>query len=78
MDNPSNTNISIFGQTVLGVGADSLHQVNIRVILSGKDIHLAALLIPGYKLDLDQTCHVMVGDKLILLKPLMDTHLHRS
>jgi hypothetical protein len=78
-----NISNSIFGQTGLGVHADSVPHVSIvspsirRDIISGKDINLAALLIPGYKSDLEQSRHLMVGDDAIPLKPLTDTRLHR-
>jgi hypothetical protein len=52
-----NMSNSIFGQSGLGVYADSVPHVSIvspsigRDIISGKNINLAALLIPGYNFE---------------------------
>ena len=81
---PYSSTSDIYNQPELGVSADSVPHVIIvspsirRDIIAGKDINLASLLIPGYKTDLEQTRHLMVGDEVVPLKPLTDTRLHRS
>ena len=74
-------NMSMFGT---GVAADLVPNVRIvspsirRDIISGKDINLAALLIPGYKTDLESTRHLMVIGEAIPLKTLTHSRLSRN
>ena len=49
-----------------------------RDIISGKDINLAALLIPGYRGELENNRHLVQGDEVIALRPLSDSRLQKS
>ncbi len=68
----------------LGVASDSLPHVDIvnpsvrKDIISGKDINLASLLIPGYKSDSTLVRHLVQGSEVIPLKSLNDTRLSRT
>ena len=46
-------------------------------IILGKDINLAALLIPGYNTTVSSNRHMVQGDEIIPLKPLSDSRLNR-
>ena len=67
-----------------GVPSDSLPQIDIvspsvrRDIIVGKDINLAALLIPGYKSDSTTDRHLVKGSEIIPLKSPGDTRLSRN
>lgn len=67
-----------------GVPSDSLPQIDIvtpsvrRDIIMGKDINLAALLIPGYKTDSGTDRHLIKEGEIIPLKSPSDTRLSRS
>ena len=72
------------GHIGTGVASDSLPHIDIvspqirRDIISGKDINLAALLIPGYKGELENNRHLVQGDQVIALRPLSDSRLQKS
>lgn len=71
-------------QGTCGVASDALPQIDIispsvrRDIITGKDINLAALLIPGYKGEQGQIRHLVQGSEVVQLKPLTDNRLNRS
>ena len=67
-----------------GIPSDSLPHVDIispsmkRDIIMGKDVNLAALLIPGFKNDSGLTRHLVQGSEVIALKTQPDTRLNRA
>ncbi len=75
-DSSASLNMTMFDA---GVAADLVPHVSIvspsirRDIIAGKDINLSALLIPGYKTDVESTRHLMVGVEAIPLMPLTDS-----
>jgi hypothetical protein len=68
----------------IGVASDNLPHIDIiapsvrRDIIAGKDINLAALLVPGYKGDIQSERHLVQGGEIIPLKPLTDDRFNRS
>ena len=83
--NPGNPARNQLGESA-GVALDSLPTIDIvspqlrADILAGKDINLAALLIPGYRGSEHEACsrHLVVGDETVPLKPLTDSRMDRS
>ena len=78
-----NTAYGNLQSTSNGIPSDSVQRVDIvspqlkRDILSGKDINLTSLLIPGFKSDQNVERHMVVGDEVIPLKPLSDPRLQK-
>ncbi len=71
------------GSQGLGVASDLLPQIDIvshtvrKDIIAGKNVNLAALLIPGYKSDtLDK--HLIKGSEVIALKSATDSRLNKK
>jgi hypothetical protein len=68
----------------VGYASDSLPRIDIvspstrKDIIAGRDINLAALLIPGYNTDESSSRHLVKGSEIIPLKPLTDSRLTRS
>lgn len=90
MPTPVNHNgVFPFGQSMsmpqigVGIASDNLPHIDIvapsvrRDIITGKDVNLAALLIPGYKTE-TPIRHLVQGGEIIPLKPLSDNRLTRS
>lgn len=88
---PTNVNLacSIPGLNItrgvsVGYASDSLPRVDIvspsirRDIIAGKDVNLAALLIPGYNTDDSSSRHLVRGSEIVPLKPLTDSRLTRT
>ena len=80
----SNHAISLMTKSY-GVASDSLPHIDLvspvvrRDIIAGKDVNLAALLIPGHKSDSDfVNRHLVQGNDIITLKPLSDLRLKRN